>query len=79
MFHFLRHIDRQAIVLIMQRVLSAVIPMKPYASCGYAPRCPCPSAPIQETTGVAIGDSVTMNLSGGRECPCQRTDVFQNR
>jgi hypothetical protein len=73
LFGFLRSLDRRAIVLVAQRLLSAVLPCKPYAACGYAPRCPCPNAPVHETTGVAIGDAITMNLAG-EYCPCERTE-----
>lgn len=41
---FLRSMDKGAILYVMQRIIGAVLPSRPYAQCGYAPRCPCPSA-----------------------------------
>ena len=68
---FLRHTDKAAIVFFVRRILQELVPARPYAQCGYAPRCPCPSA-AQQVTGVALGNEVTMNI-GDKPCPCDRT------
>ena len=71
---FLRNLDRGTLVFVMQRVLGVLLPMKPYAQCGIAPRCPCPSAP-PGMTGVAIGDEVTMHLGDENKCPLERRKI----
>ena len=52
---FLRNLDKRRLVYILRRILSLWIPMKPYAACRSAARCPCPLAHPAHVTGVAIG------------------------
>lgn len=52
---FLRNLDKRRLVYILRRIVSLWIPMKPYAACRSAARCPCPLAHPAHVTGVAIG------------------------
>lgn len=52
---FLRNLDKRRLIYILRRILLLWIPMKPYAACRSAVRCPCPLAHPAQVTGVAIG------------------------
>ena len=71
---FLRNIDKGTLIYVMQRLLGAMLPMKPYPQCGYTQRCPCPAAQ-QCVTGVALGNEVTMNLGDQKSCPHDRKNL----
>ena len=60
-YDFLRRVAKSPLVLVARRVISSVVPMKPYPQCGIAPRCPCPVVRTH-VAGVAIGNEVNMKL-----------------
>lgn len=60
---FMRSLSHQQIVYVMRRLLAIALPMRPYAACGTAPRCPCPAARQSNITGVALGDAIRMKIN----------------
>lgn len=56
---FLRNLDKRRIIFVLQKVLGAIVPMRPYATCGTG-TCPCPCA-------AAKGQRIVTGIAAARE------------
>lgn len=78
---FLRNLDKRRIIFILKRIVSAVMPMRPYETCGMG-RCPCPCQRHrdrpQSVTGIAAANesaSVHIGLKERTEWPIETKHI----